>query len=144
MPFGGCLAYFAWPLGLLCLHLARLLPGDFSQPSPTAFARAPEHPGRPSLPVVTALGHRSSLAVARDCHARLPPLFSSPPPMPPRTGLLDEESRCRQCQRSSTIGSMTETDSDSVVLSSHSRRCQSTPHPTGDLSRAWAKAQDAS
>ncbi|KAH9019826.1 hypothetical protein EDB85DRAFT_2196320, partial [Lactarius pseudohatsudake] len=88
MPFGGRLAYFAWPLGLLCLHLARLLPGDFSQPSPTAFARAPERPGRPSLPVVTALGHRSSLAVARDCHARLPPLFSSPPPTPPRTGLL--------------------------------------------------------
>ncbi|KAH9007793.1 hypothetical protein EDB84DRAFT_166930 [Lactarius hengduanensis] len=88
MPFGGRFAYFAWPLGLLCLHLARLLPGDFSQPSPTAFARAPERPGRPSLPAVTALGHRSSLAVARDCHARLPPLFSSPPPTPPCTGLL--------------------------------------------------------
>ncbi|KAH9011200.1 hypothetical protein EDB85DRAFT_2160237 [Lactarius pseudohatsudake] len=69
MPFGGRLAYFAWPLGLLCLHLARLLPGDFSQPSPTAFARAPERPGRPSLPVVTALGHRSSLSGYRDTSA---------------------------------------------------------------------------
>ncbi|KAH8990358.1 hypothetical protein EDB92DRAFT_1816909 [Lactarius akahatsu] len=88
MPFGGRLAYFAWPLGLLCLHLARLLP-DFSQStrsSPTTFARAaraPERcaasaphwrapasvasPARPSETVAPS-GH-PSLMVAR----RLPP-----------------------------------------------------------------------
>ncbi|KAH9007792.1 hypothetical protein EDB84DRAFT_1552985, partial [Lactarius hengduanensis] len=32
------LAYFACTLGLLCLHLARLLPGDFSQTSPSRLA----------------------------------------------------------------------------------------------------------
>ncbi|KAH9015651.1 hypothetical protein EDB85DRAFT_2156491 [Lactarius pseudohatsudake] len=63
---------------------------DFSQSSrssPTALARAPD-PRRPLLPAVTMLARRSSLTVARDCHARLPPLFSSPPSTPPHTGLL--------------------------------------------------------
>ncbi|KAH9011296.1 hypothetical protein EDB84DRAFT_1540402, partial [Lactarius hengduanensis] len=35
------LAYFACTLGLLCLHLARLLPGDFSQTSPSRLGLLP-------------------------------------------------------------------------------------------------------
>ncbi|KAH9003970.1 hypothetical protein EDB86DRAFT_3207121 [Lactarius hatsudake] len=147
----------------------RLLPGDFSQSSPTAFARVPERPsalGDRRSWWSPRLAHRSSLTVRRDCHACLPPLFSSPPSTPPRTGLAYSDSvhpplvtillsvppslPPSLSNLSEPLGEETKradvakTDSDSVVLSSHSRRHQSTPHPTSDLSRAWAKAWDAS
>ncbi|KAH9173314.1 hypothetical protein EDB89DRAFT_2157010 [Lactarius sanguifluus] len=133
MPFGGRLAYFAWPLGLLCLHLARLLPVFSHRVRPSARAPWTIAPGGhracSSLVARGRSGLPRSLAAAANPHHTPPAISPGRGPKPKMRHL---------CKNVQIRARLVEDSGDLDTIEGVSFSFQLPPSP------AWAEAQDAS
>ncbi|KAH9169290.1 hypothetical protein EDB89DRAFT_2198675 [Lactarius sanguifluus] len=154
MPFGGRLAYFAWPLGLLCLHLARLLPVFSHRVRPSARAPWTIAPGghracsslvargRSGLPRSLAtplLVAAVDAATHRPCLLRLAAAANphhTPPAISPRRG--PKPKMRHLCKNVQIRARLVEDSGDLDTIEGVSFSFQLPPSP------AWAEAQDAS